>query len=169
MKFEKRHKIESAVASKKDYREKLQDCYLDVEKPRLLATDGHILAIVPVETGEHDTTGYISVEALTSQRKATGKKVEHVELACNGSVALPDGRTFPREDYGIYPNVDSVLPKPESRNFHVALNADLLHRLADAIGSEVVVLHFDTTNPLGCISVTGKATLATGAIMPCKL
>lgn len=168
MKLDKACKIESASEGKKGLRLQLRDAYLDVEKNRVLATDGYVAAIVPVEIEAGDTSGYIPTEALTQARKATAKKADAIALMCNGSVTLPDNRTFPRENLGTFPNVDLVIPKPETRNFTTGLDVKLLVKLADALGTDYLDLSYDTTSPYGPILVTPHSKQGTGVLMPRK-
>lgn len=60
--------------------------------PALVATNGRILALVPVEAEEHDADGWISAEALKEARKR-GKKGRHLNgarLVANGALAVYD-------------------------------------------------------------------------------
>lgn len=175
MQLRKSCKLESATASKSDAREKLRHAYLDTDKARMVATDGHILAIVPVEVDPGDASGYVPTEALTTAKKLLPRSTETLTLACNSSIAIPNGPSYPRPDESAFPNVDAVLPNPETRLFSVALDPELLVNLAKALGSAGVVLSFDPANGQACILVRPYLKKSidldgrVGAIMPMAL
>lgn len=100
--------IEMAVA-KNDIRKYLNHAHLDVEKGRMIATDGKILAVVPVETDEEDTTGPVSLDAIKAARK--GPKKSEATVIANGSLRVPmQGLTMDRPtDLGTFPDVDRPL------------------------------------------------------------
>ncbi len=127
-------KIESATA-KKDVRKCMESARLDVENQRLIATDGHILAIIPAEIDDGDTTGPISVEAIKAARKSKSERIK-----ANGSLVLDNKAEFPREDLGQYPDVDRVFKlgaadKRDESHIDVRFDARLLLRLAEAIST----------------------------------
>lgn len=142
MKLPKNCKIESAV-SKDKTRHSITEPYLDIRESgsRMVATDGKILAVVPVETTPDDISGYVSAEALKASRK--GRQVESV-IRCNGALETWDGASYPRPDLGTYPKVDQVIPKNEpthiKKRVAVKLDSTLLSKLASAIGTEGVVM-----------------------------
>ena len=125
--------IEKAAAqtlAASTYREYLTHAYLDVERQRLIATNGQIMAIVPVICEDSDTSGYVTLDALVLARKAKAN------IAANGSLALSDGRVLPRPDadtVGKYPDIDRVLPAAPIGQADIYLDANLLYRLAQAI------------------------------------
>src|SRR3972149_4290860 len=120
-------KIENTVA-KKDVRYYLNDAWLDVEKKRLVSTNGHICAIVPVEVDDGDTTGPVSVEVLKQARKF---KSTHIKA--NGSYTLDNNATFERTGMDIkYPDVDRIVPNKEVYTVEIGLDATLLLRLAES-------------------------------------
>jgi len=73
MKTKAKYEIELA-ASKDQCREVITNVQLDKENNCLVATDGKVLAIVPVETDTEDISGPISPEAFKSARKGISKK-----------------------------------------------------------------------------------------------
>lgn len=169
MKFAKIAHIEKAV-EKNNFRPALGNVLLDCdeEQPQLVATDGCILAVVPVDATK-DEAGLISPDVLKEARKAAPKKAEQAEITCNGTLSLPDGRVYPRPDLeGLkFPTWRAVLPKNDGHTFTIGLNAELLQRLADALGNDVVTLTFNLDAPLGAIAVKGKEGY--GAIMPVRV
>ena len=169
MKFAKIAHIEKAV-EKNNFRPALGNVLLDCdeERPQLVATDGHILAVVPVDATKEEA-GLISPDVVKEARKAAPKKADQAEITCNGTLSLPDGRVYPRPDMeGLrFPQWRQVLPKATGHTFTIGLNAELLQRLADALGDDVVALTFSLDAPLGPVAVTGKAGY--GAIMPVRV
>ena len=176
MKISRTAKIETAVEPKgKRFpnRTALQNVYLDREESqaKLIATDGRILAIVPVEAKEGES-GFISPEALKAARKLKGD----VEVACNGHLALLDGMQFPKPDVsGVFPQWRKVLPQAQGETLRIGLNPSLLLRLSEAIGAETVELTIDLSNPDGAIHVAVGKTASdenrdnAGVIMPVKV
>ena len=75
MQIDKRYKIEKVV-SKDPTRENLQNIH--VTKRHAFATDGRILAAVPVQTDSDDTEGWMTPDALKIGRKCSaGDTVTH--------------------------------------------------------------------------------------------
>jgi hypothetical protein len=178
----KKCKIESA-ASKDKTRHSIIEPYLEIRESgsRMIATDGRILVVVPVETTPDDVSGYVSADALKASRK--GKQVESV-IRCNGALETWDGASYPRPDLGTYPNVDQVMPKNEAthgkRKIRFSVDAALLSRLADAMGTDGVTLEFLADESDGSVSdplmVTPRSTSdrkcatidALGVLMPMR-
>lgn len=154
MKLNKKYKIELAAADKSDYRYKLQEIEFDGE--RLIATNGHILAIVPVEKGETDTPGGISPDVIKTARSIT-KKTDTIELELNGVAKLSNGVIMPRQSKdGTYPNWKVISDNFVSSGHKIAFNVNLLKKLADAITQDgCVILDLPETN-LEAIKVTSN-------------
>ena len=134
MKLEKSQKIE-LCASKDFTRKHLTAVHLDAEKQRLVATNGHSMAVVPVALDKGDTTGPIMPQALKEARKLASKDVP-VSLKANGQIELSNGATQPRPDVGEFVPYEVVLETSRSENpFEVSFDAKLLWDLAQAIGA----------------------------------
>jgi hypothetical protein len=155
MKLAKNAKIE-AVCSDDDTRRPITAPYLEVNEGKglLIATNGRAMAILPVEVGERDVTGYVSPQALVASRKLVRGNGD-IEVDCNEACTLKNGAAYPRpfaapagagEDYvpTRFPNWRQVLPdKDRVVKTRVAINPSLLMDLAKAMGSEgSVVLEF---------------------------
>ena len=82
MKFNRDCQIEKVCTHPKMIRPPLENVWLDIEKKRLLATDGKIMAIVPCEPEEGDISGYISPESIKTYRQASKKS--YVTLNAKG-------------------------------------------------------------------------------------
>lgn len=172
MKLQKGCKIE-AVTSGDMTRQSITAPWLEIADGTgtLIATDGRAMAILPVEPGEHDVTGYVSEKALAAARKLV-RKGEQVTVQCNGACTLTDGASFPRpfaDDSGVkYPQWRQVLPDATRESkLRVTLDPALLARLASALGVEDgqgVTLEFgkDEFEP---VRVTGGTAGGIGVLM----
>ena len=162
------------VVSADPSRANLIDAYLDTSggDTRLVATDGHCMAIVPVHDAADDTQGCIPPLALKEARRVQ-KREPQLRLAANGSVQLPDGRTYSRPTHEFPPWRQVSNPGGEIRA-RIALNAELLLRLARAIGAagkdkKARVVELEIRDPLDPVVVrTTNGNGARGLIMPCR-
>jgi hypothetical protein len=163
------------VASQDATRPAITLPYLDIDtdrKAHLIATNGAAMVKLPVEIAPEDAAGYVPTLALKEGRKLT-KRTDSIDLVCNGSAKLLNGATYPRESPYTFPNWRAVWPKEEGK-ITLALDAALLYELAQAMGTEGVVLSF---NPDGPIAVRGTATKdvrpaspeARGVLMPIRI
>ncbi len=153
MKIHKDFKIELA-ASKDATRAAICEPFLDVKdgKGCLVATNGRTLAMVPVELGEKDASGFLSGDCLKAARKLTR---ETVQLDASGVCALTNGATMPREGGAAgghaFPNWRQVVPADNANDGGaiIALDAKLLWELAQAMGTTGVLLKIkDSTAPV---------------------
>ncbi|MGE0289504.1 MAG: hypothetical protein AB7P16_24720 [Bradyrhizobium sp.] len=130
--------IEKAAASK-DIRFYLNTPILDVERSRLIASDGCIAASVPVTVAADDHSGAVPIEALKRARKSSRAKHEDA-LSLNGSAKLADGTSMPRPDIGeglppYVPHLDRMIEdaRVTDREPDLIIDAALLLRLAEAL------------------------------------
>jgi DNA polymerase III sliding clamp (beta) subunit (PCNA family) len=161
------------MAAKKDVRYYLNECAHVQELNGAMvacATDGHALAIVPVEMEDGDVPGYVTAEALKKARKAGSVK-------CNGAYEFPDGSTMPRRSElndASFPDVSRVIPREEDlSSVELTFNADLLHRLARAITENgkhgrVITLRFRKENASTMSMRVDGDNGAFGVIMPVR-
>jgi hypothetical protein len=132
--------------SKDDTR--LDLCSCRVQGQRMYATDGHVLASVPVVAEQAD--GPVPVEALKAARKAFKRGPASLALT-KTRVEIPGGASFPRDDVGPFPKVEKVIKDsafPYAKDYvTVAVDVGLLVNACKAIGSEKVflVIHPDTS------------------------
>ncbi len=138
MKVAAQYQIEKA-ASSDAMRPVLANAWLETGKSRLLASNSYMLAVVPVEVEEGDVDGPVSGEALVSARKLA--KHETPNIACNGSLEVQGGPTFPRPaSEGMkFPDADQVWPAAYDGEagvdfYEVGFNPTLLLELCKAIG-----------------------------------
>ena len=130
-------KIEAA-ADPKDIREYLRQPILDTDRELVYASNGNIIAAVPVDLDPDDHAGPIPAEALQRARKSSRKA--HADcLKLNGRIEFADGSTSPRPDIpteSIIKSVRALLDGTaarEARQPDLVIDAALLIRLADAL------------------------------------
>jgi hypothetical protein len=163
------------VASQDATRAAITLPYLDIDAERsahIISTNGAAMVKLPVEITAEDVAGYVPTAALKEGRKLA-KKFDSVDLVCNGSAKLLNGATYPRESRETFPNWRQVWPKEEGK-ITLALDAALLYELAQAMGTEGVVLTFDADKPISVRATATKACKpasfdAMGVIMPIRI
>jgi len=165
LKLLKEHKIEKAL--QKETGTRFQTEYALLEDGNLVATNGRILAVVPVEVDDADTNGLVSKEALVQARKGISKG-GLCTIGCNSGLHLErQGMTLERpfqESADTFPSWKSVVPSGDATVRKVTISAKLLHDLANALASDAVTLHLQEED-FRAILVTGEND-ATGVIMP---
>lgn len=161
-------KIEKACADKSDERGNLRYVYL-TEHKTLIATDGHILALNEViEPGTVDAPGPLHPGAFVEARKKNN---------ANTLIALQDRISFPASDLEFkrseehkLPNVDKLFDQTAEHVHVISLDADLLHRLAQAIctdGKKIVKIYAGS-DKLGSVRVEpANSNGNVGILMPC--
>ena len=165
MQLAKENKIEKAL--QKETGTRFQTEYAMLDGDNLVATNGRILAVVPVQTEDADTDGLVSKEALVQARKGIPKGGV-TRIGCNSGLHLEaQGMTLQRpfqECSYSFPNWKAIVPEEELTVRKVTLSASLLRKLADAMATDAVTLHLQD-NDGTAILVTGTGD-ATGVIMP---
>jgi hypothetical protein len=112
----------------------------------------------------------MSAEALKAGRKITPPRMGSIEISLNGSQQLRDGTKIPRPKDCKQPRIFHLLRHAhKDRQYKIGLNATMLKTLADALGSEEVILDFGTQT--SAILVTPKQSTdgAVGLIMPIRI
>lgn len=179
MKIHKHLKIESACSKEKE-RTNIAAPYLDRSNgtDRLVSTNGRILAAVPVECDDSDTSGYVPLACLKDARKAG-----FVEL--NGAAKV-GGTSFNRDTESTFPNWRAVMPDYSGeKTVKVAIDPALLKALAEAMGAEALILEIpigygdgsrdeSVVRPLSVRPTTANGvapyeTDARGVIMPIRI
>ncbi len=174
------NKIE-VVADKEPSRYTLNAVQVDVEHKRVMATNGHILAIVPCEVSPEDHSALMSLETVKAVRAMQKRaKSAPITVTTNNKItAEGNGERIEHEVVtGRFPNVDMVVPKFDGPPT-ITLSVDLLYRIAEAVHSNPI----GKDNP-GSISLwikdaqsavlvkssedEDKAIGAVGVIMPCR-
>ena len=171
------NKIESAASQDPFSRYTLSAVQLDVEHKRLMATDGHILAIIPAEVEPEDHSGLISLETIKAIRGMEKRSKASCKVQTNGKVTAHSisGEHLEQEySTGRFPNVDMVVPKFDGPPT-VSIDVRLLMRLAEALKSEAigknepafVSLWVKDANSPVLVKSTKDAD-SVGVIMPCR-
>lgn len=127
-----------------------------------VATDGFVLAVVPVQLDEEDVPGMVLGETV----KQAWRESKKYKAIYDGTfmrlnehdVGLPIEIQMPRrmQDYGTYPDFTSIVPKeiptvnPDKLRSTIALDAALLLRLGKALGippaankESLIKIHFN--------------------------
>jgi hypothetical protein len=175
MKINKSHKLESAV-SKDDTRCSIMQPF--IQGGRAIATDGRILASVPIETeeGEEVNGMRIPLDAIKAARKSTLKIIPDLSLTLTEkSASVLSGASFP------VPHFDATLPKvadivsakieKSEATFSVTLDVDLLKKLSEALGTEKVTLIFKDEKSIITVLPSGlenRENKSFGLLMPIR-
>src|SRR6185295_115578 len=110
-------------------------------EPRMIATNGSILAIVPVTLDEGETVpddALLDTGALKAAHKAKGgRRWEGASLHLNGKATATDAAGAPSFEFktGEFPRIDAVIPPEGKGAVRVTLSASLLYDLAVAMGA----------------------------------
>lgn len=135
MKFKKQYKILSAAASE-EYRYMTSGVKFEKDPGRLIATNGRIMVVVPVEDTDGDVDGIISPDAMKLAGKG-GKKGE-TTIASLDSVA----RVFLKEGTADFPHLEAnfpdwevVQPKASTTDLNITLSGAYLKDIVDALGT----------------------------------
>jgi len=162
MKIDKKYKIESASSTNAS-RYILNSVRIEKtgEQAQAIATDGRIMAIVPVQLEDGDKEeAIVSPKAFATARKSCGKLVD-ARIELNGNAKVTNGIEDQSFGYieGNYPNWKQVLPKDYKKSLKVSLDAKLLLNLWKAIGGEAassnrINLEIDTQSDHNPIKVT---------------
>jgi DNA polymerase III sliding clamp (beta) subunit (PCNA family) len=144
---------------------------IHISKRQAMATNGHILAIVPVQSAKGDTDGWLSPDALKLARKVAPKSADPISIGLNGSQVLPDGTQMTRPGNDEQPpEVSGILHSAQAnRKFKIGINATLLKDLADALGEELVVLEVGTPESAILVRPIHSKDGERGLIMPVRL
>jgi hypothetical protein len=173
--IDSKYKLE-VCCSKDAFRTALTQPYFDADRSRLLATDGHVLAAIPVtKSSDDEKSCFISGKALHEGRKYV-KRWEPVEVLHGCS--LPNGLTLPSPDQSEkFPEVDQVIPRfkyGDEGTCTITFDADLLRLLTQALGTSKVCLTWQVDeaaphrSPMTPILVTPNESGAKelGVLMP---
>lgn len=133
MLIEKQYKIEES-ASTDSCRPSINHVKIDEfnGKPVAVATNGRILACVPVEATPQEY-GLLGISALKLARQ-TSKGKDALEITLNGTQDLANGVKLPRPE-GEYPNWKQVLPAADRPvAFRCCFDPFLLASLCKSLG-----------------------------------
>ena len=170
MKIDKTTKIYKSC-DKAGNRPVLSGCFLTKDinnRSILVAADGYKLAVVHVSESESDT--HESIIPLEAVKLAT--KDNKTFIAVNGNVqVMAMGKdtitTFDKIE-GTFPNYSLLIPKPETSEYRIGLDAKLLFELAESLGTDKVILTFHgAASPIGVKAMSGNDEDDYGLLIPC--
>lgn len=176
IKILKAHKVESA-ASKDQNRPAI--CFPFIRDGRLVATDGKILASIPIEGLEPEEQTELEgkklpTEALKAARKVCGKWEENsrLNLTEDNRCEIAGGASFPLPELlPEAPFLGSILPArkhpDEEDAFSVNLDVSLIVKLAEALGDNNVTFIFTKGEPRKMITMLPESRNGSfGLLMP---
>jgi hypothetical protein len=167
MQIDRSYKLEKCVSTDPN-RENLANIF--VTQRHAMATNGTVLAIVPVVSEEIDTVGLMSADALKAGRKLTPAREGSINIGLNGSQQLRDGTKIPRPEECKQPRIFHLLRGAHrDRQYKIGLNATMLKTLADALGSEEVVLEFGTSTSAILVTPKQQSPGTLGLLMPIRI
>jgi DNA polymerase III sliding clamp (beta) subunit (PCNA family) len=179
MKITVDHKLHKVCEHKDSLRTALTGVYFDKQRSQLVATDGHVLAISPVEDCKDDHSCIIPAKAYSETLKTKTPCITTLS-------SIPkDIRAMQKDSIEIYkpikeqyPRYEMVLPKEGKPLFKLGLNAKLLYKLSQALGDDQLTLTFTNHNMKdrngylttdSAIKVTALDQDSTGLIMPMRV
>lgn len=166
MQIGKKHHLEKAVSTDPT-RECLNNIWTSTR--HAFATDGKILAAVPISTNKEDSSGWLTPEALKLARRAS-KGLDTITITLNGQMILPGGVTLPRPKENRFPTIFHLLRKAHQDNrYRIGINAGYLKDLADALGSEELILECGNPTEAVMVHPLKKEEGTVGLIMPIRL
>jgi hypothetical protein len=166
MQIDRSYKLEKCVSTDPN-RENLGNIF--VTKRHCMATNGTVLALVPITSEPEDTTGLLSADALKAGRKLTTAREGSINIGLNGSQQLRDGTRIPRPTNVKQPRIFHLLRGAHrERQYKIGINATMLKMLADALGSEELVLEFATSTSAILVTPKHPTDGAVGLIMPIR-
>ncbi len=168
MEINRKYKLEKAV-SLDETQTSLTNIF--VTRRHAAATNGHILAIVPVVSDKSDKKGWLSPEALRLGRKVTPKAFDAVQITLDGKQILSDGTAITRPDRNVKPpSLYKILRNAhKKRKIRFGINVSFLKDLADSLGSEQVILEMSTPDQSILVRPLRDSNGEVGLIMPVKV
>lgn len=176
IKLLKSHKIESA-ASKDGTRTAINHPF--IRDGRLIATDGRILASIPIEGLEKEQEAELDgkklpIEALKGARKVGGAREENSRLSLteDNRCEIAGGASFPLPE--LLPEAPEVAEIISARKhpdeedaFAVTLDVALIAKLSEALGDQNITFIFTKGEPLRMVTMLPEnSNGAFGLIMP---
>jgi DNA polymerase III sliding clamp (beta) subunit (PCNA family) len=166
MKIDKDYRVEKAVSTD-SHRENLQNIW--ITQHHAFATNGTMLAAVPVTSEKADTPGWLTPEALKLARRAM-KGSDTISICLNGQMILPGGVTLPRPTENRFPRIFQLFRRAfAGRKIRIGINAAQLKDLSDAIGQEEITLENGSEDEALVVRPIRVSNSAVGLLMPIRL
>lgn len=130
-------------------RESISEPYFDADKKVIVATDGKVMVLLPVDNSENDVSGHIPIEVISQAQKQSGILMSEKTITVDTKGVKTE---YPRPDLGSFPQFESVtIPADKSKKV-VAFKIDLrlLKAVEEAFGSGEVTVEVpeDDHSPL---------------------
>lgn len=147
MKFDKQMKIHKATGDPGRYA--MEHAKLEIDEKdrtgRLIATNGRVLIVAPVEVDADDTAGLIPADALKQATAHVTKKAPIADVSANGTIRVQtkagvvEHERPPEQEFARW---EQVVPKGDVVH-RIAVNPKLLLEACEALGAqESVVLEY---------------------------
>lgn len=169
MEIETKYQIEQA-ASIDETRLSMQNLYFEKQAQDgvIVATDGRILAVIPIKASEVEKSGYVNKQALIDGRKVIPKAFGSIEVKIGKETTLVhNSAQYPIDQDLRFPNWQQVIPK--KGDIQITFNPVLFAKLVKAMGikkGESITLGISKKgNGMGPIRVDTENG-AFGALMP---
>ena len=172
-------KIES-LCNPNDSRVSLRVPHLDVNRSRMVSTNGGAMALVPVHVEENDVSGPVPVDAIKAARSIADKHGT-CKLTLHGAATADNGATYARDmENPFFENYDRVVRDPGTADPDLSFDVDLLIKLVDALKdrkskSKIIALYFDRDPGTNAINFNSSISVRVhnhtdrlGVIMPCR-
>jgi hypothetical protein len=148
-----KHRVELA-SSKEETRFTLKGVFADVEKKRLIATDGHMMVIAAAEFAPDDQSGIISLRTIREARAAARRIPRAMRTTFSLTVRLlkrvvtikthDNELSVIQRPTGEFPKYEKVLPTHFKGAPVAILGAELLRRLMEAVTTSDMPNHTDS-------------------------
>jgi hypothetical protein len=144
MKFDKKYKIQEAAA-KEETRYAISEVLFEKDDngARLVATNGRIMAVIPVEDADGDVPGFIErTTAIEATKGRTNSKPEAELNLPSSDKALVHTKAGtvearrPDAEHLKFPDYRGVVPKDTDTGLRVNLSAEYLIALIKALGCQ---------------------------------
>ena len=163
MKINKKFKIEKA-ASTDLTRLPLCNVFIEREgeKSFAVATNGTMLAKVPVTLDEGDLAGYLTPLQVSEIRK------NGIPVSIQDRVFLEKTERPKQEEIGLFPNYRAVMPDGKNPKFVIGFNPKLLMSIAEAIGATdgVILKVYAEDKAFGVTAIVESSESGEGILMP---
>jgi DNA polymerase III sliding clamp (beta) subunit (PCNA family) len=167
MEISKKYNLEKAISTD-PHRTQLHNIF--ITQRHAIATNGHILAIVPVKSEDTDTPGTLSVDALKLGRKVMPKSFDDIQITLDGKLVLQDGTELPRPEGEKPPRLYGILRDAhKNRKVRFGINVGLLKDLCDAIGTSEIILELNEPEKSILVRPLKDSNGETGLIMPMRI
>jgi len=149
--------------------------YVKIEDDRAIATDGYILANVPIENSSKKRKTQLLLHPAVWLRAVKKKRKDGYVVDAKEDEMSGKGSPVP-DDY--FPDWKKVVPDGKNHSFKIGLQAKYLYDLSQALGGDDrIVLSIDPDNRRAAIMVKsfrdyfsdGDENTALGLIMPIRL